>query len=181
MCTDRGKTCLRVLPRDLAYKRTEPSAAFFLFSFLASTRPASASHTAMLSSLPLSYYSACFFLASAVTRNVSERYTILTQRLHSSITPSLLHTLAVMSPPSSPSTWALYVYLSLQVNAFRCKSMQEVAARSGRDQACQSAVTSPFLFHVPRISGGFRRSRGTRMRPSGSRGDESDPTLSSLH
>ena len=122
--------------------RTEHFLLFFPFSLPPT------SHT-MLSSLPstLVLLLCMLYLASAVSRNVSERYIILTQRLHLSITPSFLHTLAAISPPSRPS---LTVHVGSQ-----CKSMQrsrcKARARPGLSKHGDFTIClSSFL--VPRIS-----------------------------
>jgi hypothetical protein len=68
----------------------------------------------------------------------------------------------------------------ISLTAFQCHPMQvdaNVAATQGRDQACQSAVTSLFHSAFPGFRERPRRSRGTRM----SSRDESDPALFSLH
>lgn len=125
----------------------------------------------------------CMLLASV--RGLSECFRalyILTQpAIHPYITPSLLQALAVMSSPSSPSTWALYIHLPLHASASRWKKSLQL---QGRDQACL-VVKARWLHHLPASfrprSQDFgihpRRSRGTRM----SSRDESDPTSLSLH
>jgi len=127
-------------------RASEPNRAFpSLFFFSRFHRPQT-SHTIChgYPVLPALVLLLCILFPSV--RGISECFRalyVLTQRLHLSITPSLLHTLAAICFPSGLSTWALRL-VTLQVTANRCKkSLQD---KGETRPQCQSSVTSSIIF-----------------------------------
>jgi hypothetical protein len=141
MCTDRVPPRLRVLPSDLAYTRTEPSISF-LFPILASTNQP---HHAVLPALhtrPLTLH------ALSSVRGISECFRAL---YHLDAAPASVHH-TVISAYLGCYLPSIETVVTVHVGS-QCKSMQDVAAKQGRDQACQSTVTSPFVFSHSIIPG----------------------------
>jgi hypothetical protein len=119
---------------------SEPNRAFpSFFPLLASTDQPHVA-TAMLSSLPSSSYLTLHALSSV--RGISECFRALCR---------------LDAAPASVHHTVIFAYLGCYVRSiktvvtvhvgFQSKSMQDqVAAKQGRDQACQSTVTSPLVF-----------------------------------
>jgi hypothetical protein len=133
----------KVLPSDLAYRRTEPSISFF---FLFSLPPAS--HTLPRPCCPPCPRPLTLHALSSV-RGISECFRAL---YHLDAAPASVHH-TVISAYLGCYLPSIEAVVTVHVGS-QCKSMQDVvAAKQGRDQACQSTVTSPFVFSHSIIPG----------------------------
>jgi len=136
MRTDRAPTCFESpsFRSGIQANRTEH---FLLFSLLAST----ASHTLPRPCCPPCPRPLTLHALSSV-RGISECFRAL---YHLDAAPASVHH-TVISAYLGCYLPSIEAVVTVHVGS-QCKSMQDVvAAKQGRDQACQSTVTSPFVF-----------------------------------